>query len=100
MNSAAFTQCGSEFTGGHWDPTGKGSVTPYDCSTTAKELCEVGDLSGKYGNIMLDSSGKGTFSVLASGMTTADLQNRAIVFHCGSPRVACAALLPTADISS
>ena len=42
------TPCGSTETGGHFNPLG---VPPGQCSPTAPQLCEVGDLSGKSGSL-------------------------------------------------
>ena len=99
--------CGSDYTGGHWDPwlacgsaTGNtyceskggcvrgssvlGSDSSYDCSTfeTNPYVCEVGDWSGKYGQAMVNGSvieisGSSAFEVSGS-----DVIGYSIVFHC------------------
>ena len=106
--------CGSQFTGGHWDPwlacgaaTGnqycatKGGIgcvngssvlgnKGYDCDSHTFNrnpyVCEVGDWSGKYGNAYVNTSHD---IVTASGYSPfevdgGDLLNFSVVFHCSS----------------
>ena len=107
------TDCGSTFTGGHWDPwiacgaaTGNvnceskgGCVTGssvlsdeddysgYDCSDFLSNpyVCEVGDWSGKYGAVTVDYDLK----MYSSNSNTfevdgTDLDGLSVVFHCSS----------------
>jgi hypothetical protein len=90
--------------GGHWDPTyGCGGASQHDntgvCdflyngtkTCTPEEditMCEIGDLSGKMGRIALDTSYEQTYEDVY--ITNINVFSKlSIVFHCGSPRVAC-----------
>lgn len=102
-------------TGGHWDPFfacgGKsqhaaGICTLYpgigaggahytgagSCGDGVAKKCEMGDLNGKMG--LLPFAGKlgmkQTFYDEANIQPLSEIKGRSIVFHCGSPRVACA----------
>jgi len=104
------TECGK--TGGHWDPffacgkfsqhaadlcmrTGRGGGNGYNCSPANQKLCEMGDLNGKMGLLQFDGKigMKQTFITdEANVQPLSEIKGRSIVFHCGSPRVACANL--------
>jgi hypothetical protein len=117
------TECGASRTGGHYDPLfgcGPASAVPsatcdelgtpqsdYDCPDT---LCEVGDLSGKYGSIDIGGDGSANEVILDdpdsvvenSYMLDYDSNDAAIfsaiVFHhpdSGGARVLCARLVKT-----
>lgn len=102
--------CGGAFTGGHLDPTyacGPASgndkcgdadcnfLTPYNCSEERymmdPTVCEIGDLSGKYGQLTLD--GNGTASVMTTDQylpLSSVLEGLSVVFHCpGGTRSFC-----------
>lgn len=117
------SQCGPDFTGGHWDPTigcsgasgnpfckdcvgGSTGVSvlentgSYQCSADnyAKDIfaCEVSDYSGKFG-LYTPGSGKQRYAD-RWGIPPALLDNLSVVFHCstaGAPRLACAKLSVT-----
>ena len=65
------TDCGSDYTGNHWDPWLSSGTqvdcgsTDYNCNSTLFEndeySCEIGDLSGKYGNTVLNFAGEGRY---------------------------------------
>ena len=44
--------CGSAIVGGHYDPTGNINNPTYDtdCNSQTPQRCEIGDISGKFGN--------------------------------------------------
>ncbi|CAG8719920.1 14766_t:CDS:2, partial [Gigaspora rosea] len=46
-----------ESAGNHLDPTGADKVPGYKCNPEKPELCEYGDLSGKYGELPGSPSG-------------------------------------------
>jgi hypothetical protein len=121
------TGCGPAVTGGHYDPffgCGPASAVPslqcdaifkptssYQCTpelywTNGEyDRCEVGDLSGKTGAIVIPASGDATaatnddpFAALvrhfvADRMTTTPNRFASIVFHNGGPRVLCGKLV-------
>lgn len=85
--SSSRTECGANFTGGHYDPTFKCgpaseakdapqclSANAYDCSHTSPNKCERGDLSGKYGALVVenDFTATKTESRDLQGATTQD----------------------------
>ena len=117
-NDRLTSECGADYTGGHWDPwlacggatgntlcavkggcvNGSSVLGPqgYDCSSDTFEdnpyACEVGDWSGKYGKATVTDD-----IVYGSGyspyeVTGADIVNLSVVFHCSSDasRVFCA----------
>ena len=49
IQPASGTPCGSAETGGHYNPL---NVAAGQCSVSAPQLCEVGDLSGKSGSLV------------------------------------------------
>jgi hypothetical protein len=116
--------CGSFYTGGHYDPyfacgpasgvsdqtcqdIGKGK-DQYSCTGAYDDAmydkCEVGDLSGKYGQIFIDGDGKGDKWVQDDPLpaldyhfvpgTTNNPPDRfsSIVLHLGAQRVLCGQL--------
>ncbi|KAF3931275.1 hypothetical protein ABW20_dc0108303 [Dactylellina cionopaga] len=46
-------------TGTHLDPYIKGDTVP--CDTAAPETCQIGDLSGKHGNVPITAAGDGNY---------------------------------------
>jgi len=118
------TDCGSTYTGGHWDPwhaCGSASGfdycdysggTPSDCLPTSSYSAdfssdpfsaEVGDWNGKYGLLTLDSDNTATrtdssfYEVFGS-----EVSGKSIVFHCnGGSRAFCAPFVEsTTDASN
>jgi hypothetical protein len=121
--------CGPNITGNHYDPffgcgpasgvptdqclaIGKAkNATRYNCNpavygSRAYNECEVGDLSGKNGVILVTADGRATSTraipdplpVIAAQYVTDRTVNKAdqfasIVYHIGSPRVLCGKLL-------
>jgi hypothetical protein len=119
--------CGAAVTGGHYDPyfgCGPASaVLSTQCEAIGKptasyqctpelywtngehDRCEVGDLSGKTGAIVIPASGDATattnddpFAALvthyvAERVTTTPNRFASVVFHNGGPRVLCAKLV-------
>uniref|UniRef100_A0A1D1ZJ21 Superoxide dismutase [Cu-Zn] n=1 Tax=Anthurium amnicola TaxID=1678845 RepID=A0A1D1ZJ21_9ARAE len=55
-----------ETAGGVLDPNQFGSDPGYKCDPTVPEKCEVGDLSGKYGDLIPDDDGEVIKSVIDS----------------------------------
>jgi hypothetical protein len=112
------TDCGSAFTSGHYDPwlacgaatantlcEAQGGCVPgssssdygtYTCDTSSYEespyYCEVGDWSGKYGSLSLDSNNMLTGTYYSPFEVNAgDLIGKSVVFHCtGGARMFCA----------
>eukprot|EP00005_Dracoamoeba_jomungandri_P004467 CAMPEP_0174252702 /NCGR_PEP_ID=MMETSP0439-20130205/2069_1 /TAXON_ID=0 /ORGANISM="Stereomyxa ramosa, Strain Chinc5" /LENGTH=227 /DNA_ID=CAMNT_0015333283 /DNA_START=59 /DNA_END=742 /DNA_ORIENTATION=+ len=98
INSASWTDCGSTYTGGHWDPTlacGPASGNSlcdeldvdYNCTSSYYPYnpykCEVGDWSNKYGRVYVDSDYSISAEIATIHETPSDLiEGRAIVFHC------------------
>jgi hypothetical protein len=119
--------CGPAVTGGHYDPyfgCGPASAVPsmqcdaidkptasYQCTPELywtngeHDRCEVGDLSGKTGAIIIPPSGDATaatkddpFAALvthyvADRVTTTPNRFASVVFHNGGPRVLCGKLV-------
>ncbi|CAG8802722.1 6697_t:CDS:2, partial [Gigaspora margarita] len=90
-----------ESAGGHLDPTGVGKVPGYVCNPKTPELCEYGDLSGKYGALPISPSGVADDEYIDPFITLDDPQSgvigRSIVIHefqshpdVSPPRIACA----------
>lgn len=74
----------------HLDPYERGETTP--CDPNAPQTCQVGDLSGKHGNITGDTDATYTdnFASLKEGIG-AFFGNRSLVFHFGNKtRITCA----------
>jgi hypothetical protein len=115
--------CGSEYTGLHYDPTNKCgpaselqfidapkcATAKYTCSPESPQMCERGDLSGKYGSIAL-VSGAGSkvfvgdnFQAKAQDFVEDNVLRdpklfSSIVFHQpDGKRVLCCKLSPTED---
>ena len=120
--------CASDHTGGHYDPylgCGGASAQPddrclavhglgyqYNCSyaDSCYSTCEVGDLSGKYGNLDVDYYG-GVHSVVEhdpfpaltchydeTGLANDPFKFASVVFHApGGDRVLCGKLEKVAD---
>ena len=83
--------CGPSHAGGHYDPLGAIGNPNYatECSTTSRHLCEVGDLSGKFG--LLNSSG----TLFAEDDTLSlygvqSIMGRSLVIHYNDTRYTCA----------
>jgi len=115
------TQCGSSYTGGHWDPWhGCGSasgnafcsnnggcinVTDYSAEYDNDAFsAEIGDWNGKYGLISLDNDNKlvrddsSFFEVTPDDM---DVLNMSVVFHCnGGSRAFCAPFVESSTSTS
>lgn len=110
--------CGAVQTGGHWDPTlacgpstGNSLCTSlgippssvlgtsgiYQCNPSiygpSAYACEVGDLSGKYGELLLTTFGNGYLPIallvedLHDTAPTCELAGKSIVLHCGGSTV-------------
>lgn len=75
-NSETLAQCAGFFTGGHYDPTyrcgpaSQASKTNQcknadyaNCSPSQPSACEFGDLSGKYGKLVIDGNHEAAISV-------------------------------------
>jgi hypothetical protein len=120
---ATGSSCGSDYTGLHYDPTNKcgpaseglflgkcgDKSATYACGTDDLQRCERGDLSGKYGAIVLDGDGAGSKSFVGDNfqaMPSDFVENNtlrddklfsSIVFHQSSNggRVLCCKLTPT-----
>lgn len=78
----------------HLDPYERGETTP--CDPNAPQTCQVGDLSGKHGNITGDTDATYTdnFASLKEGIG-AFFGNRSLVFHFGNKtRITCANFEP------
>jgi hypothetical protein len=112
------SDCGGTVTGGHYDPTFacsgaseyKGTTCEYlkastreeyvytdECSKKSQGKCEIGDQSGKMGPVVAKTNFKKSFADDWIG-DIADLEGKALVFHCCTPdgcgtRVACANLV-------
>ncbi|KAK2610849.1 hypothetical protein N8I77_004244 [Diaporthe amygdali] len=75
----------------HLDPYQRGETTP--CDSSAPQTCQVGDLSGKHGNITgtsIDATYTDNFASLEQGIG-AFFGNRSIVVHFGNKtRITCA----------
>lgn len=74
----------------HLDPYERGELTP--CDPNAPQTCQVGDLSGKHGNITgdIDATYTDNFASLKEGIG-AFFGNRSIVVHFGNKtRITCA----------
>ncbi|KAL1870498.1 hypothetical protein Daus18300_005186 [Diaporthe australafricana] len=75
----------------HLDPYERGETTP--CDPSAPQTCQVGDLSGKHGNITddsIDATYTDNFAALQEGIG-AFFGNRSIVVHFGNKtRITCA----------
>lgn len=74
----------------HLDPYERGEATP--CDSNAPQTCQVGDLSGKHGNITgdIDATYTDNFASLKEGIG-AFFGNRSIVVHFGNKtRITCA----------
>lgn len=110
--------CNKTFVGGHYDPFGACSSksansycksnggcinTTYSCTTATyaanRFSCEVGDWSGKYGTLKLNSNNMTSASVGSFGDITGNsLVKKSIVFHCANnlKPAFCAPFLPAA----
>lgn len=121
--------CGADVTGGHYDPyfacgpasgvdadtcaalgRPKGEGSMYSCSPEVfqdeamLDRCEVGDLSGKYGQVIITEDGWGYEEVENDPLPALDYQFvsgigenppnffSTIIFHVGAPRVLCGRL--------
>jgi len=88
--------------GGHFDPTSKEGATGYSCDKQTPLECYMGDLSGKYNARVQE--GKVEYAETITVGTNAifsfakwhdatvnfdDIVGKALVFHDGSPKVAC-----------
>jgi len=78
----------------------------YCCNTTTYQLnpfvCEVGDLSGKYGVLSLENNKVYRSDSSFWEVDSYDVSGKSIVFHCttsGSPRAFCAAFDDSDDVS-
>ncbi|CAB9517088.1 DNA helicase [Seminavis robusta] len=72
---SSLTECGADFTGGHYDPTYKcGPASEakddsqctnanYECNTNHPYKCERGDLSGKYGALVVQNDWTATLTI-------------------------------------
>jgi len=80
--------CGADSTGGHHNPLGVDNV---GCSTSAQDLCEQGDLSGKHGaltTLTVDATYTDT-NIELFGENS--IVGRSVVFHDNTgARIACA----------
>ena len=56
--------CGNPIVGGHYDPFNVGTAPNYNtlCNQQARQQCEVGDLSGKFGNFPSAASIRETYT--------------------------------------
>lgn len=101
--------CGKSFTGGHWDPwnacggasgsdyCGCFEDADYKCNKTNFDkdpfVCEVGDWSGKYGVLTIDSSNKVSRTDQSYfEVEDSEIGGKSVVFHCtttGGPRAFC-----------
>lgn len=90
--AAVGSPCAPSHVGGHYDPLAASVDNPdysLECSTADRHLCEVGDLSGKFG--ALNSSG----ALLAQDDTLSlygsqSIVGRSIVVHYNNTRYTCA----------
>ena len=82
-------------------PHGWNTTRPYECNNalfgTQPFACEVGDLSGKYGDFAIDAAGKGSFNKVNPAFLPplSTLLGKSIVYHCAGQRSFCAALSAT-----
>lgn len=91
--------CEAAATGGHYDPFGANTGESYNCNPVNHITCEVGDLSGKWGNLVGVSSAS-TYVIsryqdsrlAMSGQYS--IIGRSIVIHSGSARYLCANIVP------
>eukprot|EP00808_Paulinella_micropora_P017240 g58030.t1 len=111
--TAAYPSCGAAFTSGHYDPTlacGSASgnprcvdtacwnstLNPYDCTPTTYAAdpfaCEVGDLSGKLGKLVVTAD-KTAYSKNLDPYLPPDLSGLSVVVHKGTTRLFCAELV-------
>ncbi|KAF9896492.1 hypothetical protein BX616_007335 [Lobosporangium transversale] len=87
-------------TGGHLNP---GNAGKYPCDKTSANFtaCEIGDLSGKHGNLVAANNDTGAIPPLSyvdsqlsfSGPTESALLGRSVVIHNNGTRIACANLV-------
>ncbi|KAF9354095.1 hypothetical protein BGX26_008100 [Mortierella sp. AD094] len=86
-------------TGGHLDPANVGTLKP--CDPKNLTSCQVGDMSGKHGNLIAANNDTGliaTFSYIDtqltfSGPLAGALLGRSVVIHNNGTRVGCADLV-------
>ncbi|KAF2405263.1 hypothetical protein EJ06DRAFT_525788 [Trichodelitschia bisporula] len=80
----------------HLDPWARGEVPA--CNASDKDSCQVGDLSGKYGNITTSGAVEKSFIDLYSSLAPGDeayIANRSVVVHTSDKtRIGCANFLP------
>ncbi|KAK3835283.1 MAG: superoxide dismutase [Linnemannia elongata] len=92
-----------EATGGHLDPDpAKPGVVP--CDPSAPDKCQVGDLSGKHGNLEVTPKGDLQLRYIDAQLKfTGDattILGRSLVIHNNGARIACANILPASQTTS
>ncbi|KAF9141396.1 hypothetical protein BGX30_004896 [Mortierella sp. GBA39] len=92
-----------EATGGHLDPDpAKPGVVP--CDPYASDTCQVGDLSGKHGNLGVTPKGDLQLKYIDKQLKfTGDattIVGRSLVIHNNGARIACANILPASQTTS
>ncbi|KAF9550500.1 hypothetical protein EC957_000174 [Mortierella hygrophila] len=92
-----------EATGGHLDPDpAKPGVVP--CDPYASDTCQVGDLSGKHGNLEVTPKGDLQLKYIDRQLKfigdATTIVGRSLVIHNNGTRIACANILPASQTTS